>query len=221
MYSRTKVISTKSKLRISERNTKEKLVFSLSSESHFDKCSILLIPRVSYFAYLYALLQINVCECSRKVVPLCSLTSIITGFVNRILTCLLLFTTLLCSSHNSGAKDIQVPRLQSRLGDKGIQEQIQQSDGWLRQVAEEPQSPAESALRTAPSSHRVASSRPNRLLPTQGGRSSHHHGRWASGSLFHLYKYPPLRHDDDFVRLHRASASPRLYYVIALRRLLC
>ena len=100
------------------------------------------------------------------------------------------------------------------------EEQIRQSDGWLRQVAEEPQSPVESALRTAPSSHRIVSSRPTRLLPTHGGRPTHHHGRGSSDGLLKFYKYQPQQ-CYGFVSLPWTFASPRLYYVIALRRLLC
>ena len=101
------------------------------------------------------------------------------------------------------------------------EEQIRQFDGWLRQMAEEPQSPVEAALRTAPSSTRLASSRPTRLLPTHGGRVGQHHGRGGSDGCSPLQTSPK---GDYFKLSHaygRAFSSPRLYYVIALRRLLC
>lgn len=140
------------------------------------------------------------------------------GFVNRFLIRLFFVAMLLCGFFGSrtGVKE------QSIVGNvQKSEEQIKQSDGWLRQVAEEPQSPVESTLRTAPSSHRVASSRPTRLLPTHGGRLGHHHARWSSDGLFNLYKYQFCSQCYSFVCLHKISPSPCLYYVIALRRLLC
>ena len=138
--------------------------------------------------------------------------------MNRFLTRLFLVAMLLCGFFGSkiGVKE------QSIVGNaQKSEEQIKQNNGWLRQVAEEPQSPVESALRTAPSSHRVASSRPTRLLPTHGGRPGHHHARWSTNGLFNLYKYQSCLQCYSSVSLHRISSSPRLYYVIALRRLLC
>ncbi|MBQ6406065.1 MAG: hypothetical protein IJJ62_04355, partial [Prevotella sp.] len=64
------------------------------------------------------------------------------------------------------------------------EEQIKQNDGYLKPVAEEPQSPVEVAFRSAPSSHRIASNRPTRLLPTHGGKPNNHGGRWAKGESF-------------------------------------
>ncbi len=55
------------------------------------------------------------------------------------------------------------------VGNEQKSEQIKQFDGWLRGMAEEPQSPVGSLLRTNSSSNRVISSRPSRLLPTHGG----------------------------------------------------
>ena len=101
------------------------------------------------------------------------------------------------------------------------EEQIRQFDGWLRQMAEEPQSPVEAALRTAPSSTRLASSRPTRLLPTHSGRASHHHGRWVSNRCGPLPTSPMGGFAKSLHAFGRAFSSPRLYYVIALRRLLC
>lgn len=101
------------------------------------------------------------------------------------------------------------------------EEQIRQFDGWLRQMAEEPQSPVEAALRTAPSSTRLASSRPTRLLPTHGGRTGQHHGRGGSDGCGSLQTSPKGGYAKSSCAPGWAFSSPRLYYVIALRRLLC
>ena len=138
--------------------------------------------------------------------------------MNRFLIRLFLVAMLLCGflGSRTGVKE------QGIVGNaQKSEEQIRQNNGWLRQVAEEPQSPVESALRSAPSSHRVASSRPTRLLPTHGGRPGQHHARWSADGLLNPYKYLPCCQCYGLVSLHRAYSSPRLYYVIALRRLLC
>ena len=100
------------------------------------------------------------------------------------------------------------------------EQQIQRHDGWIRHVAEEPETLPVSLLRPT-TSHRVASSRSARLLPTHGGKPSQHSGRWAKGQL----SYPPYCPIQlpciSRQRLCMAAASPRHYYVIALRRLLC
>jgi len=101
------------------------------------------------------------------------------------------------------------------------EEQIKQNDGYLKPVAEEPQSPVEVAFRSAPSSHRIASNRPTRLLPTHGGKPTNHSGRWAKSESYNPLKSPSLRSCRQFFCHRTTAASPRLCYVIALRRLLC
>lgn len=87
--------------------------------------------------------------------------------------------------------------------------------------AEEPQPLIEAVFRSTPSSHRIASSRPSRLLPTHGGKPTNHPSRWAKGESSNPLKHALLLS----CRCHRwhfaTVASPRLRYVIALRRLLC
>lgn len=100
-------------------------------------------------------------------------------------------------------------------------EQIKKNDGYLKPVAEEPQSPVEVAFRSAPSSHRIASNRPTRLLPTHGGKPTNHGGRWAKGESFYPPIFPSLRLCRQFFCHSTTAASPRLHYIIALRRLLC
>ena len=104
---------------------------------------------------------------------------------------------------------------------KQDEQQVKQYDSWIHQMAEEPETAPVSALRPSSPSHRVASHRSVRLLPTHGGKPSHNSGRWGKGQLSNLHKC--------FVQLscighHQACmavSSPRGYYVIALRRLLC
>ena len=115
-----------------------------------------------------------------------------------------------------------VVKAQHRAFDNGTrnEELTAQSDGWLRQVAEEPQSLGGTTLRTMPSSQRVVSSQTTRLLSTHGGKPTNHGGRWTREESSNLLITPSLlscRHCSQGMR----TASPRLYYVIALRRLLC
>ena len=152
--------------------------------------------------------------------------------MNRFLNRLFFVAMLLCGFHGSQAgvrshgnwdngQENGSPRLKSRIGAKDIQEQIRTNDGWMRQMAEEPQSPIEPSLFSTTSSRRVISSRPTRILPTHGGRANHHHGRWMTDGIFNYCNSLPLLQCHGFISQNWASASPRLYYVIALRRLLC
>lgn len=100
-------------------------------------------------------------------------------------------------------------------------EQVRQNDGWLRQVAEEPQNLGGTAFRNVPSSQRVVSSRPTRLLPTHGGKPTNHGGRGSRGESLNPLAFPYLLAACGQSPRRTAAASPRLYYVIALRRLLC
>ena len=136
--------------------------------------------------------------------------------MNSFLIRLFLVVALLCNILGSGMGVRAQVHSNNRANDE---EQIRQSDGWVKQVAEEPQGPIESVLRSASSSHRVASSRPTRLLPTHGGKPGQHH--WVASGLFNLFKYAHLQLCRDFDCRRVVAAPPRLYYVIALRRLLC
>lgn len=81
--------------------------------------------------------------------------------------------------------------------------------------------PLDAALRLPPSPYRLVSSRPVRLLPTYGGRTSHHSGRWNNGHSFNSLNALSLQLRRRQQRLGTVTASPRLYYIITLRRLLC
>ena len=138
--------------------------------------------------------------------------------MNRFLIRLFLVTTLLCGmlGFRLGAKaQVFSNSLQQQ------EEQIQQSDGWLRQVAEEPQASTGTVVLSVPSSHRIASSRPTRILPTHGGKSNNHTGRWTKGNSFNPLSSPSLLLSRWRCCLCLTAASPRLLYVIALRRFLC
>lgn len=106
-------------------------------------------------------------------------------------------------------------------GSQKSEEQIRQDVGWLKHVAEEPLNLVEAALRPVTSSHRVVSSRPTRLLPTHSGKPGQHHGRGGFNGLLTFFNHILLRQCCAFDGLHMIPASPRLYYVISLRRILC
>ena len=138
--------------------------------------------------------------------------------MNRYLIRFFLIATLLCGFLGSANGVMAHGAVCS--GEKD-EEQVGQYDGWVKQVAEEPQSPVEASLRSIPSSHRVASSRPVRLLPTHGGRPGHHFGQWTADGLLKPCKYFALQLRSNIVRQCAVVGLSRLYYVIALRRLLC
>ena len=139
--------------------------------------------------------------------------------MNRFLIRLFLILAFLCNVSVPGM-DVRAQGFLSTEQQKN-EEQIKQNDGYLKPVAEEPQSPVEVVFRSVPSSHRIASSRPTRLLPTHGGKPTNHGGRWAKGESFNPLIFPSLRSCRQFCWHSATAASPRLRYVIALRRLLC
>ncbi len=139
--------------------------------------------------------------------------------MNRFLIRLFLVATLLCDFLGS-IQDTKAQGMAARDEQKS-EEQIKQHDGYLKHVAEEPQSPVEVAFRSASSSHRVASSRPTRLLPTHGGKPGKHHGRWAGNEVYKPFKCTIQQWCGCLDRQCTVAAPSRLYYVIALRRLLC
>ena len=139
--------------------------------------------------------------------------------MNSFLIRLFLVAVLLCDFLGS-AKSTKVQGV-AIADEQKSEEQIRQSDGYLKPVAEEPQSPVEVAFRSTPSSHRVASHRSSRLLPTHGGKPTNHSGRWAKGHSYNPQLCSFLL-SSCWPRWQRTTAaSQRLRYVIALRRLLC
>lgn len=138
--------------------------------------------------------------------------------MSNILIRLFLVAILLCDFLGSGTS-VRAHGITLKDG-QNSEEQITQNDGHLMPMAEEPQSPFEVVFRSAPSSNRIASSRPTRLLPTHGGKPGKHNGRWTEDEVhnpFNCLTQQLCRK----LRLSTIATPPRLYYVIALRRLLC
>ena len=106
------------------------------------------------------------------------------------------------------------------ISDFQREEQVDCHEGWARCMAEEPQSVFGGSLRTA-SSLRLCSSRTSRLLPSHTGNSGSNYGRYSSLYSFNCFKilcqYFCLEH----YTFLQSAASRRLYYVIALRHILC
>lgn len=141
-----------------------------------------------------------------------------TGIVNRFLMRLFLVSTLLCGFLGFST---EVKAWGMAGCDQKSEEEVKENDGWLKQMAEEPPSSVEASLRTLPTSIRVVSSRSIRLRPTYGGRTGQHHGRWAEDGCGPFQTSPVGGFSKSSYAPGRASSSPRLYYVIALSRLLC
>lgn len=139
--------------------------------------------------------------------------------MKRHLIRLFLLATLLCWF--PGSRTEVMAQAFTAKDDQKDEEQIKQNDGYQKPVAEEPQSPVEVVFRSAPSTHRIVSNRPTRLLPTHGGKPSKHHGRWSAGEVYKPFKIATQQLCRDLCRRHTVATSPRLRYVIALRRLLC
>lgn len=68
---------------------------------------------------------------------------------------------------------------------------------------------------------RLGSSRLVRLISTNGSKPGRTLGRWTSSNSFHLSNLYALLLRRSEIGLQAWAASPRFYYVIALRRILC
>lgn len=112
-------------------------------------------------------------------------------------------------------------KAQGMIAARQQEQQVKHHVGWVGTWAEEPETMPFSTIRPSSPFHRVASSRPTRLLPTYGGKPNHHSGRWAKNQSPHLLKCFKLFSNIGHHRLRMFAVSPRRYYVIALRRLLC
>ncbi|MBO4483005.1 MAG: hypothetical protein J5735_04235 [Prevotella sp.] len=140
--------------------------------------------------------------------------------MNRILMHIFLVVTLLYGF--LGSVDRVEAQSYVETGGAKSEHQIKQNEGYLGTFAEESRNSIEVAFRSTPSSHRVASSRPTRLLPTHGGgKPGGHLGHWTANAVFKPLKNALLQPCHELYYLHMVVASPRLRYVIALRRLLC
>ena len=94
-----------------------------------------------------------------------------------------------------------------------------QNDGTNQLVLECGLPVATTAAINPRGSQRIGGSRPTRLLPQGSGNRAH--GKWLSVNSFNLSQTinPFLRHV--LLNSKGGAASPRFYYVIALRRILC
>lgn len=98
---------------------------------------------------------------------------------------------------------------------------VTQSDALHCFMMQEQQKMPAGFVITAKSGERIGSSRPVRLVPTHGGKSGRMLSRLTSASSTHHSNLYSLlfRLSDCGIRV--GAASPRFYYVIALRRILC
>lgn len=106
-------------------------------------------------------------------------------------------------------------------GEYSKKECVTRRDGLQSHMMQERQMPLAGAVITAKTGQRVGSSRPVRLHPTNGGKPGRMLGRWTADESYQLSKYFALLLHRMDCGLRIGAASPRYYYVIALRRILC
>ena len=106
-------------------------------------------------------------------------------------------------------------------GTPGAGAQIMQNENAGRCLSDERQYQAYPVARIALPSHRLASSRPTRLLPTYGGKPNRNTVCRSANDI----SYKPINYCSVLLQSLTAMRSvmkaPRYYYVIALGRLLC
>ena len=129
-----------------------------------------------------------------------------------------LVVTLLCGLSDS----LEWVSNQEGVGKKHQQEEkITQDNGYVKGLVAESQKPIDSPLVKSQNQQRVGSSRPSRIIPTYGGKSGKNLAHWANQHFDNTLNiiYLPLQLKN--ICSGHGIASPRLYYVIALRRILC
>ena len=99
-------------------------------------------------------------------------------------------------------------------------ESIRQNCGLDHHMELQGQLPPAGVVVSAKNSHRIGGSRPVRLMPSHGGKPGRSLGHWASYSYYLSNLSCLLLHKASFWS-QMWAASPRYYYVIALRRILC
>ena len=129
-----------------------------------------------------------------------------------------LIAALLCGLSNSPLW-VRAQDVVSR--DHHQEECVQRYDGLTGSLMEERQQPLGESLVKSQQSQRVNSSRPARLLPTHGGKSGRGLGLGIQNNSSNQFKYFHLCRCLDIFKARTGVASPRFYYVIALRRILC
>jgi len=140
------------------------------------------------------------------------------GVVNGILIRVWLIALLLCCLPIT---DFGAQVRTKVCGESIKKEFVTRHDGLQRHTMQERQMPLASAVITAKTGQRVGSSRPVRLHPSNGGKPGRMLGRWTAGESYQLSKYFALLLHRMDCGLRVGAASPRHYYVIALRRILC
>ena len=101
------------------------------------------------------------------------------------------------------------------------EEQITQDDESFKDLIAERQRPIDSPLVKSQNQQRVGSSRPSRIIPTYGGKTGKNLALWANQHLDNTLNIIHLPLQLTKICSGHGIASPRLYYVIALRRILC
>ena len=139
-------------------------------------------------------------------------------FVKGRLTRLTLILCLLCI-HLGSSVGVMANAMAAHR--RGQEVEVSRYGSLSKPSDEEHPLPLDAALHLPSSPYRLVSSRPVRLLPTFGGRTSHHSGRWNNGHSFNSLNSLSLQLRRRHQRLGTVTASPRLYYIITLRRLLC
>lgn len=100
-------------------------------------------------------------------------------------------------------------------------ETIDACEGSSQGLMEERQQPLGEAVLRSNLPQRLGMSRPPRVHPSQGGNSARHLSLNLSNYSFNQIKNASLLLCNDLSCLDIEAMSPRLYYVIALRRILC
>ena len=101
------------------------------------------------------------------------------------------------------------------------EESLSQNCGLDHYMELQGQLPPAGVLVSAKNSHRIGSSRSVRLMPSHGGKPGRSLGHWASNYSSYLSNLSCLLLHNASSRSQSWAASPRYYYVIALRRILC
>ena len=138
--------------------------------------------------------------------------------MRRLIVQIWLFAALLCGLSNSPLW-VRAQGVVSRGHQQ--EECVQRYDGLTGSLMEERQQPLGESLVKSQQSHRVNSSRPARLLPTHGGKSGRGLGQSVQNNFSDQIKYFYLCRCLNIFKARMGVTSPRFYYVIALRRILC
>lgn len=106
-------------------------------------------------------------------------------------------------------------------GESLKKECVTKHDGLQRCMMRERQMSLAGTVISAKTGQRIGSSRTFRVHPSNGGKPGRSFGHWSDGYSFQHSKFFALLRHRIYCDSRVGAASPRLYYVIALRRLLC